>query len=180
MQGRETFSMTTTSAFFSKLFGYRACYTHRSWQHWSHPAFPLHPAQTVPRPAPASHSSLAPTSQKLGGARDRISSQKVGAQNKNRTGGKSYKIPHNTPLFPGSQGNTSCWFFFLGSTSDSHDTFYQLGSFELGSFNLNPLMSFYVRMFIHLPPSFQKHPLVFNALFLGLALQLSKLQPKHG
>lgn len=129
---------------------------------------------------PASHSSLAPTSQKLGGARDRISSQKVGAQNKNSTGGKSYKIPHNTPLFPGSQGNTSCWFFFLGSTSDSHDTFYQLSSFELGSFNLNPLMSFYVRMFIHLPPSFQKHPLVFNALFLGLALQLSKLQPKHG
>lgn len=74
-----------------------------------------------------------------------LAHRRCGHKTKTGQRGKSYKFPHKTPLFPGSQGNASCWFFFLGSTSDSHDTCSQLGSFELGSFNLNHLMRFYVR-----------------------------------
>lgn len=151
--------MTTTSAFLQQTFWVPGMV--RPWvlpapahDGWSPPAFPSRPAQTVPRPAPASRGSHLPGA---GGAGRRAKGQVLLKEAQIKTGrGKSYKIPHNTLFFAGSLGNTSRCFFFLGSASDSRYTFSHSGSFELGSFSLNHLMSFYTRCAHSSPSVFPK------------------------
>lgn len=98
-----------------------------------------------------------------------LAHRRCGHKTKTGQRGKSYRIPHKTPLFPGSRGKTSCGFFFLGSASDSHDTFSQSGSSELGFFNLNHLMKFYVRNAHSCPSIFPKASILMSCFWASLA-----------
>jgi len=101
-QGRETFSLTTTSAVLQQTFWVPGTLRPQvlpapAQDGWSPPAFPSRPARTDPRPTPASHSSFLPTAPtcQSPGEGTGFAHRSCGHKSK-QDGGKSCRIPHNS------------------------------------------------------------------------------------